>query len=106
MSLAAKDTYSSNQSVSIISNKRSCRSCCSRLDDGFSRSSADLRLARNSSNGDLRNIPSRSQCLCERTPPPLAVTVEPIGPCQNQPGEFAGVDIDCVAIDRSRERRD
>src|SRR5262245_47824530 len=35
MSLAAKDMYSSNQSASIISNKRSCRSCCSRLDDGF-----------------------------------------------------------------------
>jgi hypothetical protein len=34
----AKDMYSSNQSASIISNKRSCRSCCSRLDDRFRRS--------------------------------------------------------------------
>src|SRR4029450_3379970 len=38
MSLAVKGMYSSNQSASIISNKRSCRSCCSRLDDGFRRS--------------------------------------------------------------------
>src|SRR5262245_31460828 len=38
MSLAAKDMYSSNQSASIISNKRSCRSFCSRLDDDSRRS--------------------------------------------------------------------
>ena len=54
------------------------------------------------------NSRSESQCLCKSTPSHLAMTVESIFPCSNHPGEAAGVDIDCVAINQSRviERRD
>jgi hypothetical protein len=52
--------------------------------------------------GSQNSSVSRSQGLCARTPPPLAMTVEPIGPCTNQPSEPASVDIDRVATNRSR----
>ena len=41
-----------------------------------------------------------SQCLRKRTPPALAMSVEPIGPCPNHEGEAAGIDVDCVAVYR------
>src|SRR5947208_2817927 len=43
----------------------------------------------------------RSQSLRKRTPPALAMSVEPVGPCPNHEGEAAGIDVDCVAVDRS-----
>ena len=33
----------------------------------------------------------RSQCLRKRTPPALAMSVEPFGPCPNNEGEDAGI---------------
>ena len=55
-----------------------------------------------------RTTPRRSQCLRKRTPPALAMSVEPIGPCPNHEGEVAGIDVDCVAVYRLsvRERLD
>ena len=55
-----------------------------------------------------RTTPRRSQCLRKRTPPALAMSVEPIGRCPNHEGEVAGIDVDCVAVYRLsvRERLD
>jgi hypothetical protein len=43
-----------------------------------------------------------SQCPCKRAPSALAMTVKPIGPSPNHKGEAAGIDVDFVAVDRSR----